>query len=125
MQSNWRCGQNFGGHRLGDAKVRMETRAPVWRTVGKPVAVPATHRPSRHALGKKKRWLFGAKLARSYVVQTPPVPLQSVLQRSSSAAGQLMAEPMTTVLNRTRSMARPVSCEVGWQGRLILDKLVS
>lgn len=72
---------------------------PVWsRTVGpvgKPVAVPATHR--------------------SYVVQTPPVPLKSVLQRSSSAAGQLMTEPMATfgtVVGAPRIVARPASCEV-------------
>eukprot|EP00435_Cladocopium_sp_Y103_P031282 s1676_g7.t2 len=82
---------------------RMEPRVappplPVWsRTVGKPVAVPATHR--------------------SYVVQTPPVPLKSVLQRSSSAAGQLMTEPMAACGNAVRCgapriVARPASCEV-------------
>lgn len=58
------------------------------------MAVPATHR--------------------SYVVQTPPAPLKSVLQRSSSAAGQLVTEPTTTLLQCAprATMAWPAtSCE--------------
>jgi hypothetical protein len=39
-----------------------------------------------------------------------------VLQRSSSAAGQLMTEPMATfgtVVGAPRIVARPASCEAG------------
>jgi len=51
---------------------------------GKPVAVPATHRQNWHVLGAKNSSksrgtaCFGSSSCRSYVVQTPPVPLKSV-----------------------------------------------
>ncbi|CAK9059634.1 unnamed protein product, partial [Durusdinium trenchii] len=57
----------------------------------KPVTVPTSHR--------------------SYIVQTPPVPAKTVMHRSSSAAGQLVTEPITGRLQAPPGMPRLASCE--------------
>eukprot|EP00913_Durusdinium_trenchii_P008709 g8180.t1 len=64
---------------------------PLYSRAGKPVTVPTSHR--------------------SYIVQTPPVPAKTVMHRSSSAAGQLVTEPITGRLQAPPGMPRLASCE--------------